>query len=137
MLPRVAAVASSETAFDAGQAIDGYQNSRWSSTTDAPPQWIYVDLGETYRITRVIIRWYKPNIDTTGPAYAQEYDIQVSDDAESWTTIAGLTDGDGLVDDFTGLSGTGRYVRMYGKEPAPTGRRFSMYEFEVYGETPE
>ncbi|MBY0427252.1 MAG: T9SS type A sorting domain-containing protein, partial [Cytophagales bacterium] len=40
--------------------------------------------------------------------------------------------GDGGIDNLTGLSGTGRYVRMYGTQRA-TAWGYSLFEFEVYG----
>src|SRR6185295_6855128 len=48
-----------------------------------------------------------------------------------WTTIFSTTTGDGGVDDLTGLSGSGRYIRMNGTVRA-TGYGYSLWEFEVY-----
>ncbi len=46
-------------------------------------------------------------------AYGKAYQIQVSNDATNWTTIYSTTTGDGGTDDLS-VSGSGRYVRMYG-----------------------
>ncbi len=48
---------------------------------------------------------------------------------------AAVTGGDGGVDDLTGLSGTGRYVRIYGTQRG-TEWGYSLWELEVYG-TPD
>ncbi|RPJ26099.1 MAG: discoidin domain-containing protein, partial [Chloroflexi bacterium] len=64
-------------------------------------------------------------------AYGTSYQIQVSNNATSWTTIYSTTTGNGGTDDLTGLSGSGRYVRMYGTARA-TGYGYSLWEFEVY-----
>ena len=82
-------------------AVDGNPATRWSSQFE-DPQWIYVDLGGPTRIDRVILRWET--------AYAQAYQIQVSDNAVTWTRVYSTSDGDGGVDDLV-VTGTGRYVR--------------------------
>jgi hypothetical protein len=58
--------------------------------------------------------------------------VQLSDDSTHWTTIRTITGGDGGVDDLTGLSGTGRFVRIYGTRRG-TEWGYSLWEFEVYG----
>lgn len=122
-----AATASSESGGDAaGNATDGDASTRWASAR-SDPQWIYVDLGRPYVVNAVTLRWET--------AYAKAYSIQVSDDATTWTTIYGTSSGAGGVERLTGLSGTGRYVRMYGTQRG-TQYGYSLWEFEVYGAEP-
>ena len=40
----------------AASAVDGNTGTRWSSAY-ADPQWIYVDLGQTASVTRVVLQW--------------------------------------------------------------------------------
>ena len=90
------------------KAFDCNPATRWatSSTTGwVDPGWIYVDLGATANIHRVVLQW--------DPAYATAYQIQVSADASNWTTIYTTTTGRGFKETLT-VNGTGRYVRMYG-----------------------
>ena len=87
------------------------------------PQWIYLDLGEVWKIDRVKLYWER--------AHAKAYKIQVSKNATDWTDIYSTTTGDGGIDDLTGLSGRGRYVRMYGIQRA-TEWGYHLYEMEVY-----
>lgn len=117
------AVSSSEENIEtsASNAFDGDPLTRWSSAF-ADPQWIHVDLGSVREIGRVVLVWEA--------AYATAYQIQVSDDASSWTTIHTETSGNGGTDEIQ-LSGTGRYVRMYGTARA-TPYGYSLFEFEVY-----
>jgi Protein of unknown function (DUF4038)/F5/8 type C domain/Putative collagen-binding domain of a collagenase len=104
-------------------AFDGSLNTRWSSQF-SDPQWIYVDLGSTYNVNEVKLTWEV--------AYGKAYQIQVSNDATNWTSIYSTTTGTGGVNDLPGLSGTGRYVRMYGTQRGtPWG--YSLWEFVVYG----
>ncbi|MDB6019212.1 MAG: coagulation factor 5/8 type domain protein [Pedosphaera sp.] len=108
----------------ASMAMDGNASTRWASTSGIDPQWIYVDLGATYSISRVILNWES--------AYAKSYQIQVSSDAINWTTIYSTTTGVGGINDLTGLSGVGRYVRMYGTVRG-TIYGYSLFDFSVYG----
>ncbi len=103
-------------------ALDGRTTTRWSSLA-SDPQWIYVDLGGTGTISGVVLDWET--------AYATGYHIDVSTDAVTWTTIYTTTTGRGGVESLA-ISGTGRYVRMYGTARA-TGYGYSLWEFEVHG----
>ncbi len=118
-------VSSVENASLGGaNAVDGNTTTtRWSSAF-SDPQWIYVDLQASVNINRVRLYWEN--------AYATSFQIQVSSDAVNWTNIYSTTTGTGGTQDLTGLSGTGRYVRMYGTV-RKTQYGYSLYEFEVYG----
>jgi beta-glucanase (GH16 family) len=124
-LNKPVAVSSVEnTGLGGANAVDGNTTTtRWSSAF-SDPQWIYVDLQATVNINRVRIYWEN--------ACATSYQIQVSSNAVDWTPIYSTTTGTGGVQDLTGLSGTGRYVRMYGTV-RKTIYGYSLYEFEVYG----
>jgi Beta-glucanase/Beta-glucan synthetase len=108
------------------KAFDMDPGTRWatSDTTGwTDPGWIYVDLGAPATITQIVLQWEY--------AYATAFQLQVSSDATNWTTIYSTTTGTGLLQTFD-VSGTGRYVRMYGtKRVTPYG--YSLWEFKVYG----
>ncbi|MFD6176836.1 MULTISPECIES: galactose-binding domain-containing protein [unclassified Isoptericola] len=103
-------------------AVDGNAGTRWGSGW-SQPEWIAVDLGASYDLSRVRIDWET--------AYASGYEIQTSPDGETWTTVRTVTDGDGFVDELD-VAGTGRYVRLLATERA-TQWGFSIYELEVFG----
>ncbi|GAA3131421.1 discoidin domain-containing protein [Planomonospora alba] len=105
------------------RAFDRDPASRWATADWADPGWIYVDLGATARISKVVLQW--------DPAYARSFQIQVSPDAANWTTVYSTTSGTGFKQTLD-VSGTGRYVRMYGTERA-TPYGYSLWEFQVYG----
>ena len=106
-------------------------DTRWSSvgpTTDAngvvikdDPQWVRIDLGQTYDLSRVVLYWEA--------AYGKIYDIQVADDTVQTRRVAyHEVAGDGNVDDLTLVAGSsGRYVRMYGTARG-TGYGYSLWE---------
>lgn len=86
---RPATASSTENAtFPASAAVDGNTGTRWSSAF-SDPQWIQVDLGQTASITQVVLNWEA--------AYGRAFQIQVSDDASTWSTIFSTTTGTGEV----------------------------------------
>ena len=108
----------------AAMAVDGnVTGTRWESVHAVDPQWMQIDLGSTQSICRAKLTWET--------AYGSAYQIQTSPDAVTWTNIYTTTTGDGGVDDLTGLSGSGRYIRMNGTVRA-TVWGYSLWEFEVY-----
>ena len=106
----------------AGNATDGNSGTRWSSQF-SDPQWLQVDLGQTYAINHVTLNWEA--------AYGRAYQIQTSANGSTWTTIYSTTTGDGGIDDLA-VTGTGRYIRMNGTARA-TAYGYSLWEFSVNG----
>ncbi len=106
----------------AASATDGNTGTRWSSAF-SDPQWLQVDLGQSYNISHVTLNWEA--------AYGKAYQIQTSADGTNWTSIYSTTTGDGGTDDLA-VTGTGRYIRMYGTQRA-TAYGYSLWEFGVQG----
>lgn len=94
--------------------------------SQADPQWLEVDLGSTQSICGVTLDWET--------AYATAFQIQTSTDGSTWTPIYSTTAGTGGTGGTQNLtvSGTGRYIRMYGTARA-TQYGYSLWEFDVYG----
>ncbi|WP_407676392.1 discoidin domain-containing protein [Plantactinospora alkalitolerans] len=107
----------------ASAAVDGDNGTRWSSAF-SDPQWLQVDLGASAAISQVVLRWEA--------AYGRAFQIQVSENASTWTSVYSSTTATGGNQTLT-VSGTGRYVRMYGTARA-TGYGYSLWEFQVIGE---
>ncbi|NUT35573.1 MAG: hypothetical protein HOV79_21175 [Hamadaea sp.] len=109
----------------ASAAVDGDTGTRWSSAF-ADPQWIQVDLGTTATLSSVVLQWEG--------AYATAFQIQTATAATGpWTTVYSTTTATGGTQNLA-VSGSGRYVRVYGTARA-TGWGYSLWEFQVYGET--
>ena len=106
----------------AADATDGDTGTRWSSAF-SDPQWIEVDLGASASVDKVVLNWET--------ASGKAYQIQTSTDNVNWTPIYTTTTGPGGTETLT-VSGTGRYVRMYGTA-RNTGYGYSLWEFQVYG----
>ena len=105
------------------QAVDGNQSTYWLSDTTGDPntQWMYVDLGQVYTIGEVDITW--------DAEFGRVYDIQISNDAQSWTTVYRQLHGTGEPENIP-LYATTRYVRMQGIAMG-RGSGYSVHEFKV------
>jgi len=106
----------------ASAAVDGNTGTRWSSAF-SDPQWLQVDLGASATIGSVVLNWET--------ASGKAFKIQVSADGSAWTDVYSTTTGTGGTQTLA-VSGTGRYVRMYGTV-RNTGYGYSLWEFQVYG----
>ena len=121
-LNKTATASSTENAtFPASAAVDGNTGTRWSSAF-SDPQWLEVDLGSSQSICQVGLDWET--------AYATAFQIQTSTDNTNWTTIYSTTTGTGG-NQTLNVTGTGRYIRMYGTARA-TQYGYSLWEFQVY-----
>ena len=112
------------SSFPASAAVDGNTGTRWSSSF-SDPQWLEVDLGASATISQVVLNWEA--------AYATAFQIQTSADGTNWTTIYSTTTGTGGTQTLN-VTGTGRYIRMYGTARA-TPYGYCLWEFQVYGTT--
>ncbi|MFD9357104.1 discoidin domain-containing protein [Streptomyces sp. NPDC060031] len=140
LLPNTAATAAAPTLLSQGRpvtasslegagtpaaaAVDGDNGTRWSSQF-ADPQWIQVDLGAPAQLSQVVLRWET--------AAAKAYRIELSTDGSTWSTAYSTAAGAGGVATHD-ITGTARYVRMYGTQRT-TGYGYSLWEFQVYGTT--
>lgn len=122
-LGRPVVVSSVEYAGVEGKhAVDGDVSSRWSSNY-SDPEWIYVDLGATYTVERVVLNW---------EAYARSFDIQVSADARNWSTVFSETSGNDGIIDISITPSSARYVRLLGLQRG-TQYGYSLWEIGIYG----
>lgn len=122
---RVLTTENSQTTPGAN-AVDGDYTTKWSSIkTD--PQWIAIDMGKASTVRQAVIFWDEGS--------ARDYTIDMSDDGLKWTTIASYKNmAAGLrVDSALNLSGSGRFIRVYGSSRSNSLLGYSIQEFEVYG----
>jgi endoglucanase Acf2 len=104
-------------------AFDGDPGTRWSSrATD--DEWIAVDLGVRCRLTRVALDWEA--------AFGKDYDLQGSDDGQTWKTLAEVRAGDGGHDEVP-LVGEARHIRLQGRARG-TSWGWSLFTVAVFGE---
>ncbi|MFJ4830748.1 discoidin domain-containing protein [Streptomyces sp. NPDC088747] len=81
-LHATASASSTDNATNtAAAAVDGDDNTRWSSAY-SDDQWIRVDLGAEKDFDRITLLWES--------AYALTFTVQVSGDGESWTDVTSV-----------------------------------------------
>ena len=124
----VADVAESETQQPenpASAAVDGNMATRWSCQGD---QWLQLDLGTVKKTNYVAIAFYM------GTVRESYFDIEVSNDEKTWTTVY-TGHSSGISDDMEvfNIGDTEcRYVRIHGKGNSTNGWN-SYTEVQVYG----
>ncbi|MBN1384193.1 MAG: discoidin domain-containing protein [Elusimicrobia bacterium] len=118
-----AKASSEEGGNPAVKAFDGDKGTRWSSEF-SDDQWIYLDLGEITEITEITLLWET--------AFAQEYKIEVSDDAADWKTVKHIENNKGGENNLSFQNLHSRYIRMTGIKRA-TQWGSSLIEFIVKG----
>ncbi len=124
LVPVSASATSQESAtLGAANAVDTDINTRWSSAF-ADPQAITLDYGTSKTFSRVLLTWQN--------SYAVDYRVEASVNGLSWTNLITVVNSDGGVDDLTGLSGQGRYLRITGTRRSGTFG-YSLWEMEAFG----
>jgi glucosylceramidase len=106
-------------------AIDGDASTRWSSgTSQAPGQYLQVDLGRVKAFRRVAV-------DSGGYLgdYARGWQLQVSDDAQAWRTVAQGV-GEGQLTTVDGPRTRARYLRI--TSTGSNGNWWSIADLRLY-----
>ncbi len=91
--------------FTADLAVDGDESTRLSFSAKEDEQWLLVDLGSVCTVSRVEI-CYNERVG--------EYDLQVSEDGENFTTVYTLTGGEERKQETDVIqleNASGRYIR--------------------------
>lgn len=120
-----------DTAYAARYAVDGSENTKWWSTYGTGSnysQYLYVDLGAVFNINKVVVKW-GPGV---GDGYGQNYNLQVSNDGVSWTTVNVITGNHSRLNEIDTISATGRYIKILGLGRG-NSYGYTIAEFEVYG----
>lgn len=115
------------------EANDANLNSYWALGPNRPvdEMWWRVDLGETYDLSLVIIKWEG--------ACPTEHAIQVSLDDANWTDVAtksGWPEIGGNDDhnyQFYPINAQGRYIRVKASALRDVGWGMNMYDFQAFG----
>lgn len=110
---------------DAMAASDGDMLTRWSSDYSDEPQWIYFDLGDEVVVSDIIVRWER--------AYATEYKILASNDADSWQELAHIAGARGGAIESSFEPVRCRYIKILGLKRVNEDWGVSIWEAEIYG----
>lgn len=123
-LPISSASSSSSNGGDASLAIDGKDDTRWIANSTNNGEYITVDLGSVKEISAVEVNWEA--------AFASSYDIQVSTNGTSFTTVASAKASGGGRMGTAFATTNARYVRILCKS-AGTMWAYSIWEIAVLG----
>jgi len=128
---KTAKASREEGSYTTDKAFDGNATTRWSSYQSGAQndsQWIYVDLGEVYKVNKVVLNWEA--------SYGKHYRIDASTNAINWTQAVDVpANGSAGEKTHTFSPIDAKYVRMYGITRGFEYGGFSLYSFEVYGES--
>jgi hypothetical protein len=123
----VSASSVQSPAYPASAAVDGNPATRWSSQF-SDPQWIQVDLGQRYTVSKVLLSWEA--------AYAKAYEVQVSVDGVHWDRTFYTTQDTGGTETPLNAGPDGgfaaRYVRLNCLARG-TQYGYSLWDFQVWG----
>ena len=106
----------------AKNATDGKANTSWLSN-GGRAQTITVDLGASYSLCKVILKWANTNV--------QDFSLQASVDSTTWTNVISIHSNLAPTNTLL-VSGTGRYIRMVGNL-TKNNANYALKEFEIYG----
>lgn len=113
-------------------------NPYGNTATATTPAWVQLDLLASSTIDSVAL-WPRMDGSNDGQNFPVDYEVQVSDDARTWTTVATST-GNTAVTDAQVLdvdAAEGRYIRAFAtlraEQPSRDGYLVQLAEFAVYG----
>jgi len=104
-------------------AFDGSTTTYWRSGSVTNPTWLRVDLGALQTVGKAVANW-------NGSYYAKKYQLQVSSDDVTWTTVYTNNSGTSGSKEFTFVQVTARYIRLYLTKNNKSSYRVN--ELEVY-----
>ena len=105
---------------------DSSQTTSWSASTTALPQWWQVDLGDSFTLQGITVRWEYGNV-------AYTYSIDVSSNGADFKPVLAIDSGIGPPQTSEFSAGTkGRYVRINTTKVVPENRA-SIYEVTIRG----
>ena len=108
---------------NANNVTDGNAATSWTGLPQDVDS-IYVDLGGSYDVCKVIINW-----DATG--FGKDFDLKVSNDGVKWTTIKSVLGNTLTTTEYDGVV-TCRFVSMVGITRG-TANGYSINEFQIFG----
>ncbi|MCD9023869.1 discoidin domain-containing protein [Cohnella silvisoli] len=122
-----ATASSTEPGGATAGALDGNAGTRWSNgAAQANGQWYQVDMGQNQTFDRVLI-----DAGASASDYPRGYQVQVSTDGTSWTTVkSGTGSGASIVAEFPVQ--VARYMKII--QTGSSTSWWSISELNVYGE---
>jgi hypothetical protein len=126
-------VTSSAAKTDAAVAADGSPSEAymWVSSTSDGKGWVSCDFGQTYTISRYVVR----HVQAAGlgcELNTRDFTVETSLDGQTWTTVGTYTGNTDAVTDATITPVEARYVRVTVTDAGADGIA-RIADIEVYG----
>jgi uncharacterized protein YkwD len=122
-------IAGSGRTSNSNSSVAAYDNdldTSWQSTNDSPPvAYVYFDLGSSTKISKV--NWY-----FSRNGSADSYQIQISSDKSTWTTVATRRSSSAGAWQSVSIGRNARYVRFYFKNPNRDATLGYLAEVKIY-----
>lgn len=123
------AIAESDRSADSAEptlAYDGNLTTEWITTAKTPPTDAYlsVSIGDVQPIGD--LQWL-----FTETGYAKQYDIQISNDGTTWTTVATKSDAPAMTWQSLTIGQSAKYVRFLFSNPTGTAKLGGIGEIRV------
>ena len=137
-LGKKATASTTEKGYLADWAVDGDRITKWVSQITNKIEWIMVDLGDSYDISRWVIKNSDGMIQIPSK-YPKNYRLMGSNDKISWTLLDAVYENVSEITDRYFNRTSVRYLRVYYDVPsnynqtASSKERANLYELEVYG----
>ncbi|HEX2927185.1 MAG TPA: glycoside hydrolase N-terminal domain-containing protein [Ruminiclostridium sp.] len=133
-LKKTATASGENTGEDASKAVDGSNSTKWSHLDGMGGEWLTVDLGKKYDISRWVVK-------NAGVTEAIKYNtrdltLQKSEDGTTWTDVDVLYGNQQNIIDRNVPAFTARYVRVYintATQDTSGGARIN--ELELWGKS--
>ncbi|HEY5998126.1 MAG TPA: PKD domain-containing protein [bacterium] len=117
------ASSQSSSTYAASKAVDGGTSTYWRSGSTGT-QWLLVDLGAFYDVSRVKVSW-------SSTYYARSFRIETSTDGNAFTSRFSTASGTSGTTDALFAAVRSRYVRVYCT--VANSSSYRVTELEVYG----
>ncbi len=130
---------ASSNAGGAGNAFDENMSTAWVPMTDAPGEWIAVDLGKVYGVRSVQVNFsdLDPQWGGRDRECAYRYTIEFSQDGRDWKTLADRSKAKVSRPheyiEFAGKVGA-RFLRLTNKGDIPGGSKLALNGLRVFGD---
>lgn len=118
--PRLSASSTSENSSPSF-AMDGRHDRAWVSGADGEPS-LTVELPEVMSLGGIVLKWLEN--------FAVEYDVQFSENGESWTTLVSEQNGNGGFDYHYFPASDARFARMVCRRSSGAGFALAGIEFK-------
>ncbi|NMA82720.1 MAG: family 43 glycosylhydrolase, partial [Epulopiscium sp.] len=111
---------SREVTYDAENAVDGSNGTRWWAADEDANPWLMVDLQEVKQIDRCELSFIFPT-------FGHAYKVEKSNDGRSWTICKEITQAEVCSPHFIDYIGETRYLKVTITEGKP-----GLWNFKIY-----